>query len=80
MSGLLQYVTYQCCLPAFKQPVQFACLNLLYELGGLFDKMKSAGIPDTEHIPSRTFWTMVKSKLKEEVCDISEEKPCECTT
>jgi hypothetical protein len=48
----------------------------LEELEPKFEKMRLAGVPDTEHIPFQTFWAMAKRYLK-----IAEQdnKPCECS-
>jgi hypothetical protein len=46
-----------------------------------FEKMKRAGIPATEHIPSGAFWALVRKKLK--ALDLEEEAskpPCECVS
>lgn len=62
----------------------------LEELEPLFEQMKNAGIPATEHIQGATFWAKVRKVLKEsnnlEAKDVfedlmesaDEEKPCEC--
>lgn len=47
----------------------------LSELEPLFEKMKCAGVPDTEHIQAQTFWAQARKFMKETEED---HKPCEC--
>lgn len=49
--------------------------HFLKDLEEKFEKMKCAGVPDSEHIPHQTFWAMAKKYIKEIESD---EKPCEC--
>lgn len=49
----------------------------LTELESTFEKMKCAGVPDTEHIPHQTFWAKARKYMKEQAQD---HKPCECWT
>lgn len=47
----------------------------LTELKPLFEQMKCARVPDTEHIPFQTFWAKARKFIKESQED---HKPCEC--
>lgn len=47
----------------------------LSELEIMFEKMKCAGVPDTEHIAPQTFWAKAKKFIKQSGEDF---KPCEC--
>lgn len=47
----------------------------LSELEPMFEKMKCAGVPDTEHIKFQTFWAKARKFIKESEEDY---KPCEC--
>ena len=47
----------------------------LADLEEIFKKMKCAGVPDSEHIPSAKFWSIAKRFMK---YDEGLFKPCEC--
>lgn len=50
----------------------------LEEMEEMFEKMKAADIPTTEHIQSQTFWAGAKKIIK--IKDLADQdmKPCEC--
>lgn len=56
--------------------------HYLEELEDLFEKMKLAGVPTTEHIKHQTFWKIARESVKEYEQIILQEdkdtKPCEC--
>jgi hypothetical protein len=49
----------------------------LEELEPVFDDMKKVGVPMTEHIDHRTFWSMVR-KSGVDTSTEEDRKPCEC--
>ena len=49
----------------------------LRELAPMFERMKNAGVPMSEHIPQQRFWADVK-KLGIHIDDVEVVKPCEC--
>lgn len=51
--------------------------EFLKDLEPKFKKMKKAGIPANEHIPSNVFWKSAKHYLKQETLDLF---PCQCFT
>lgn len=50
----------------------------LEEMEEMFEKMKKANIPATEHIKHQTFWAQAKKIIKIENLTQDDVKPCEC--
>ena len=50
----------------------------LDEMEGSFEKMRLAGIPQTELIPHQTFWASVRKEGINLRADAQSKKPCEC--
>lgn len=50
----------------------------LEEMEEMFEKMKKANIPATEHIKHQTFWSQAKKIIKIENLTQDDVKPCEC--
>lgn len=62
-----------------EEDIGYSIINgeYLYEMEEMFEKMRLAGIPQTEHIKHQTFWAQAK-KIVNSPSLIEDNKPCEC--
>jgi len=62
--------------------IGYSIINGIYleELEPLFEDMKKAEVPQTEHIKHQTFWKIARDKVKSAKIGDAEKdnKPCEC--